>query len=465
MGVGKTVTVSGGTLAGADAGNYQFAAATGTATANITPATLTAAGFTAQNKVYDATTNATVSGGTLGGVLGADVVSLAGLSGSFTDKNVGTGKIVTVSGGTLAGGDAGNYQLTSASGTTTASITPATLTATSFTTQNKVYDATTAATVSGGTLGGVFSGDAVSLTGLSGNFADRNVGTGKTVTVSGGTLAGADAGNYQLSAALATSTADITPAPLTVTANDASRLVGDPNPVFSASYSGLKEADTASVVSGLTIASPATVTSSAGSYPIVPSGGGAFNYVLTYVDGKLTISPAPASAGNAVAATTTQAEQIVVAAVNTSLTGSTSSAVAGATKGALPGTTGTTGLPTLAARGTSATSGSGDEARQDAVQQDLSPAARLAVQAGQVVTVVPLGMPTKTDPTGTTGGGVGEFGGSLAPQPSAGAQPDPQPGGQQQQPGRKPQPQAAGQTQPQRGQRDTKRTFNACRPG
>ena len=84
-------------------------------------------------------------------MFGGDAVSLTGLSGSFANKNVGTGKTVTVSGGTLTGTDAGNYQLTSASGTTTANITPATLTVTGFTAQNKVYDATAAATVSGGT--------------------------------------------------------------------------------------------------------------------------------------------------------------------------------------------------------------------------------------------------------------------------------------------------------------------------
>src|SRR2546426_11036071 len=57
---GKTVTATGFTLSGADAGNYQLASTTLTATANITPRPLTVSG-TGGNKVYDGTTNATVT--------------------------------------------------------------------------------------------------------------------------------------------------------------------------------------------------------------------------------------------------------------------------------------------------------------------------------------------------------------------------------------------------------------------
>ncbi len=57
------------------------------------------------------------------------------------------GKTVTVSGLALAGRDAANYTLTQP--TTTANITPAGLTVTSITANNKVYDSTTAATLTG----------------------------------------------------------------------------------------------------------------------------------------------------------------------------------------------------------------------------------------------------------------------------------------------------------------------------
>jgi len=65
---------------------------------------------------------------------------------SFSDKRAGTGKTVTVGGIALGEADAGNYSLTATTATTTADITPKDLTAT-YTGANKVYDATTSATV------------------------------------------------------------------------------------------------------------------------------------------------------------------------------------------------------------------------------------------------------------------------------------------------------------------------------
>ena len=131
--------------------------------------------------------------------LGSDSVSLGGTgSGGFRDKNVGTGKAVTVSGYTLSGADAGNYTLVEPTGLT-ANITPASLAITGLTANNKVYDATVAATLSGTATVTALGTDSVSLGGTgSGAFGYKNVGTGKTVTVSGYTLSGADASNYTL---------------------------------------------------------------------------------------------------------------------------------------------------------------------------------------------------------------------------------------------------------------------------
>jgi hypothetical protein len=87
----------------------------------ITPASLTLSGASAANKVYDGTTFASLSGGSLSGLIAGDVVSFTG-SGSFADKNVGVAKPVSVSGTTLAGADAGNYTLVQPAGVS-ASIT------------------------------------------------------------------------------------------------------------------------------------------------------------------------------------------------------------------------------------------------------------------------------------------------------------------------------------------------------
>jgi len=88
--------------------------------------------FTAANRVYDGTTAATITGRSLSGVIGTEDVSLSGGTATFADKEVGTGKIVTGTGFTLAGADKGNYALASTTLTTTANITAWTAQGTGF---------------------------------------------------------------------------------------------------------------------------------------------------------------------------------------------------------------------------------------------------------------------------------------------------------------------------------------------
>ncbi|HEX8603170.1 MAG TPA: YDG domain-containing protein, partial [Pseudoduganella sp.] len=107
-GRGKTVTISGTALAGADAGNYTLNGGATTTTADITPRPISATGITAADKVYDGTRVASLSG-TLAEAIAGDNVSLAGATGLFDTKNAGTGKTVAIAGGVLAGADAGNY--------------------------------------------------------------------------------------------------------------------------------------------------------------------------------------------------------------------------------------------------------------------------------------------------------------------------------------------------------------------
>lgn len=94
----------------------------------IQRANVTISGITAQDKVYDGTLAATLTGGTLVGVTEGDNVQLdmTGVTAKFADKAVGTDKAVTVTGSfRLTGEDAYKYALTQPdlSGLT-ASITP-----------------------------------------------------------------------------------------------------------------------------------------------------------------------------------------------------------------------------------------------------------------------------------------------------------------------------------------------------
>ena len=78
----------------------------------ITPLARTISGIVAANKVYDATTVASLTGTTTIAVLGSDVVTVGGsVTAAFANKNVGIVKPVTVTGYTLGGAAAGNYTL------------------------------------------------------------------------------------------------------------------------------------------------------------------------------------------------------------------------------------------------------------------------------------------------------------------------------------------------------------------
>jgi hypothetical protein len=195
---------------------YNVAYVSGTLT--VDPATISAAGITASNKVYDATTAAVVdtTGATFTGVISPDVVAFdpSGAVGLFADKNVGVNKPVTVTGLVLTGADAINYVVTDTSGAT-ASITPATIAEVAgITANNKLFDGTTSATLStsSASFTGMFAGDALAVATATGSFVDANIGTAKTVNVSGITLGGSDAGNYILASTTASATASIVPA-------------------------------------------------------------------------------------------------------------------------------------------------------------------------------------------------------------------------------------------------------------
>jgi filamentous hemagglutinin family protein len=213
VGTGKTVSISGGSLEGGDKDNYSLIG-TGTTTADITARQITAAGLTAADKVYDGTRNATISGGSLSQAIAGDDLTLNGATGLFDTRNVGTDKLVTISGGTFAGADKDNYSLIG-TGTTTADITARQITAAGLTAADKVYDGTRNASISGGSLSQAIAGDDLTLNGATGLFDTKNVGTDKLVTISGGTFAGADKDNYDL-LGTGTTTADITAKPITI---------------------------------------------------------------------------------------------------------------------------------------------------------------------------------------------------------------------------------------------------------
>jgi uncharacterized protein (TIGR02145 family) len=193
IGTNKTITVV-YTLAGADAGNYTKPADRIVSSGVITQKQLTIVAPTLTlSKLYDRNTNAVVTANALIGVAGSEDVTVTGVA-TYDTANVGTGKTITVV-YTISGAEIANYlkpvNYTTSSGVITAvqlTISAPTLTTT------KVYNASTSAVVTAGTLAGILSPDTVTVSAVA-NYDTALVGTGKTITTVY-TLGGAQAGNY-----------------------------------------------------------------------------------------------------------------------------------------------------------------------------------------------------------------------------------------------------------------------------
>ncbi|MCA9085301.1 MAG: hypothetical protein KDA81_14650, partial [Planctomycetaceae bacterium] len=137
-------------------------------------------------------------------------------------------------------------------------------------------------------LATVFAGDDVSGS-ATGTFSDKNVGTGRTVTVGTVSLSGADAGNYIVGTAASTM-ADISTASLTVTANPASKVIGETDPPLTFSTSGLVGGETEAVALAGTLSRQPGET--VGDYEILQGSlvAVADNYDITFVSANFAIT-------------------------------------------------------------------------------------------------------------------------------------------------------------------------------
>ncbi len=272
----------------------------GNASLTINKADLAITGLSAFNKVYDTNTVATLTGTPTIAQFGSDSVTLGGdVVAAFANKNVGTNKAVTVTGFTLSGADAGNYNLVQPTGLK-ANISKADLALAGLSADNKVYNGNTLADLFGTASVSPLGSDAVVLSGTGiANFADKNVGTHKTVTVSGYTLSGADAANYNLVQPTGGLKANITPATLTYTADVATSIYGDATTGLTGTVAGFVNGENlANATTGTaSFSTTATATSHVGQYAIAGSGLTANNGNYVFVQNAanttaLTINPA-----------------------------------------------------------------------------------------------------------------------------------------------------------------------------
>ena len=196
---------------------------------------------------------------------------------------------------------------------------------------SRVYDGTTVVAIGGSNVTGAIDGDVVSGSTLQANFADKNVGTNKTIITSGSNVSlntGSSTllvSGYQFSTT-PTLTANVTKANLTVTANSSSVTYNGSNQSVSGfTATGLVGGETIAVLTGVT-ATGATAKN-AGVYNNTVSGTDT-NYNMTFVNGSLNISKANATVtANSSNVTYNGATQSVTTFTATGLVGSETAAV------------------------------------------------------------------------------------------------------------------------------------------
>jgi hypothetical protein len=183
---------------------------------------------------------------------------------------------------------------------------------------------------------------------------------GGVVTITGAgavVLQATQAGNTDYGSATTTQSFQVTPAPLTVVANNATRVFGAPNPAFSGTVTGAVGSDSFSE-SFTTIAVP---TCDVGSYPIVPTVTGPHiaNYSVTLVNGTLAVVGSPTTTTLSAPGSASYGAPVTLTATVTSSTG-TPGGVVTFLNGSTPLGTGTLNAAGVATLSTTALSAGSD---------------------------------------------------------------------------------------------------------
>ena len=188
-----------------------------------------------------------------------------------------------------------NGDFTSASDTKAYTIRQREVVVSGITAKGKVYDGTVDAELdySKAVFAGAVKGDSLTVS-AEGTFADSNAANGKTVTITKPVLGGGSAGDYILAdnGQQTSTTADISPKEITVTAGNKNKIAGKADPVLTYTAKGLVGKDT---LSGITVRRKAG--EKAGIYPITVSqaSGSNPNYRITFRKGIFTIEQADQS--------------------------------------------------------------------------------------------------------------------------------------------------------------------------
>ena len=266
---------------------------TGNTTADfvITPKPVTVTGITANDKVYDGTTDATLdcSNAKFAGILENDKLTVTA-KGMFEKAGVGEQK-VTISDLTLGGDSAANYVLAGSGNQTetTATITAKKITV-SITPNGGIYGETiTPATV---TTNGVVGEDAPAITlTYTGTANDGTEYTGTTPPSKAGTYtitATITDPNYKLDADTATAEFTVAKRSATVTPDNKSKVYEEKDPELTYKVSGVLDSE---MLKGITLAR--AKGENVGKYAITATADASVNpnYDVTFAEGTFTIEP------------------------------------------------------------------------------------------------------------------------------------------------------------------------------
>ena len=263
-------------------GNYTVTSNSGTLT--ITPAPLSVVAANASMFYGDPVP---ALSGTITGIKNGDNITATYSTTATSTSAPGTYPIVPVLVDPTS--KLSNYTVTSTNGVLTVNAAPLVVTAANA---SRLYgDPNPAFT---GTISGVKNGDTFGLSFSTVAIATSGVGTYPIVPAL--TDPNNKLSNYAVT--LNNGTLTINPAPLTLTATNASRVYGDPNPTFAYTFTGFVNAETSAVVSGAASCTSADPTAAVGTYPITCTVGTltAANYTFaSFVNGTLTVTPAPLS--------------------------------------------------------------------------------------------------------------------------------------------------------------------------
>ncbi len=273
-------------VSGASDSDYTISYVAGALTVTPAPLTMTASN---QSKVYGAVLPGLTAAysGFVNGDSAASLTTQPTLSTTATVASHVAGSPYAIN---VSGASDSDYTISYAAGTLTVTPAPLTITASS---QTKVYGAALPSLTAAysGFVNGDSSSSLTTLPTLSttATAASHVVGSPYAINVNG-----ASDSDYSISYAAGSLT--VTPAPLTITASNQTKVYGAALPTLTAAYSGFVNGDSSSSLTTLpTLSTAATAAShvAGNPYAINVSGAADSDYSISYVAGTLTVTPAP----------------------------------------------------------------------------------------------------------------------------------------------------------------------------